>query len=51
MAYIAIKNTIILVTHELDLPVASSLKTTLGVKRKATTGMLKRICVLVQYYL
>ena len=41
---------IILVTHELDSPVVSSTKTTLGVKRKLTTGILKCICVLVIIY-
>ena len=48
MVYVAVKNyMIILVTHELDLPVVSSMKTTLGVKCKVTTGILKCICVLV----
>ena len=42
---------IILVTHGLDLPVQSGLKTNLGVKRKATTGEVKFICVAEQYYL
>ena len=42
---------IILVTHGLDLPVQSGLKTNLGVKCKATTGEVKFICVVEQYYL
>jgi hypothetical protein len=51
MVYVIVKNyMIILVTHELDSPIVSSTKTTLGVKRKLTTGILKCICVLVIIY-